>query len=202
MAPERYLNAYGRAKADQERLVLATRPDTVVLRPRAVWGPGDTTLMPRIFARVRRGRLPLPDGGRHPMSATHVSSLTAAVAAAIERQGVAGPVNVADATPTTAAGLLGTVFEALEMRVRIVAIPAPLTWAAAAAAETVWRLARRTDEPPVTRFAVAGLARAFTLDLTRLNRELGVHPDIDVGRAAEQLAVTARPDYAATRSSR
>ena len=35
----------------------------------------------------------------------------------------------------------------------------------------------------------------------RLNRELGVPPDIDVGRAAEELAATARPDYAATRVS-
>jgi nucleoside-diphosphate-sugar epimerase len=202
VAPGRYLNAYGRAKADQERLVLATRPDTVVLRPRAIWGPGDTTLTPRILASVRRGRLPLPDGGRHPMSATHVSSLTAAVAAAIERPGVAGPVNVADATATTAAEFLGTLFEALELRVRIVAVPTPLTWAAAAAAEAIWRVARRTDEPPVTRFAVAGLARPFTLDLGRLHRELGVHPDIDVEQAADRLAKAARSHLAATRSSR
>jgi nucleoside-diphosphate-sugar epimerase len=135
------------------------------------------------------------------MSATHISSLTAAVTAAIERRDVAGPVNVADATPTTAADLLGTLFETLDLQVRIVAIPAPLTWTAAAAAETIWRLARRTDEPAVTRFAVAGLARPFTLELGRLHRELGVHPDIDVERAAERLAETARPDWTAIRSS-
>jgi nucleoside-diphosphate-sugar epimerase len=188
VAPERYVNAYGRAKADQERLVLDARPAAIVLRPRAVWGPGDTTLLPRILQSVRRHRLPLPDGGRHAMSATHISSLTAAVAAGLERPGVVGPINVADATPTTAAELLTTLFAALDLPVRIVAVPAPLTWLAAAAAEATWRLARRTDEPPVTRFAVAGLARPFTLDLGRLHRELGVCPDVDVGTAARQLA--------------
>ena len=187
VAADRYFNAYGRAKADQERLVLATRPDAIVLRPRAVWGPGDTTLLPRILGRVRRHRLPLPDGGRHPMSATHISSLTAAVAAAIERPAIAGPVNVADATPTTPADLLTSLFAALDMPVRIVAVPAPLTWAAAGAAEVAWRVTGRTDEPPVTRFAVAGLARPFTLDLERLHGELGVHPDVDVAHAARQL---------------
>ncbi len=100
---------------------------------------------------------------------------------------VAGPVNVADATPTTAAELLGTLFAALDMQIRIVPIPAPLTWAAAGAAEVAWRIAGRTDEPPVTRFAVAGLARPFTLDLGRLHGDLGVHPDVDVAQAARQL---------------
>ena len=188
VATERYLNAYGRAKADQERVVRDQRPDAVVLRPRAVWGPGDTTLLPRILARVRRGRLPLPAGGRHPMSTTHITSLTAAVRAALERPAVAGPVNVADVTSTTAAQLLTTLFEARGMSVRIVAVPTSLAWAAASVAEGIWRLAGRHDEPPATRFAVAGLARPFTLDLGRLHRELGVRPDVDVAWAATQLA--------------
>jgi nucleoside-diphosphate-sugar epimerase len=189
---ERYLNAYGRAKADQERIVLEKRPDAVVLRPRAVWGPGDTTLLPRILASIRRGRLPLPAGGRHPMSTTHITSLTAAVRAALERPAVAGPVNVADATPMTAARLLATLFEALDMSVRVVAVPSALAWAAAGAAEGVWRLTGIRSEPPLTRFAVAGLTQPFTLDLGRLHRELGIRPDVDVASAAAQLAERAR----------
>jgi 2-alkyl-3-oxoalkanoate reductase len=188
VAADRYLNAYGRAKADQERLVLAARPDAVVLRPRAIWGPGDTTLLPRIVARVRAGRLPLPGGGRYPMSTTHISSLTTAVAAALERPGVSGPINVADATPTTPAQLLETLFAALGRKVRIVAVPTTMAWAAAGAVEGVWRLTGRADEPPITRYAIAGLARPFTLDLGRLHRELGVHPDVDIAWAAGQLA--------------
>ena len=188
VAADRYLNAYGRAKADQERLVLAAHPDAVVLRPRAIWGPGDTTLLPRILARVRAGRLPLPGGGRHPMSTTHISSLTTAVAAALERPAVGGPVNVADATPTTPARLIGMLFEALGRNVRIVAVPTTMAWAAAAAVEGVWRVAGRSNEPPITRYAVAGLARAFTLDLGRLHRELEVQPDVDVAWAAGELA--------------
>jgi nucleoside-diphosphate-sugar epimerase len=186
---KRYLNAYARAKADQERMVLAARPDAVVLRPRAVWGPGDSNLLPRILARVRGGFLPLPAGGRHPMSTTHLSSLVEAVAAAIEHPRVAGPLNVADATPTTAADLLGTLFEALGMSVRIIPVPSGVAWAAAAAAESLWRVTGRRDEPPLTRYAVAGLARPFTLDLTRLHEVLGVRPDIDVRRAVHEIAL-------------
>lgn len=41
---DRYLNAYGASKAAAERL-LAGRSDTVVLRPHAVYGPGDPILL-------------------------------------------------------------------------------------------------------------------------------------------------------------
>src|SRR5437879_9182362 len=38
-----YRSAYAAAKADAER-ILQGRPDTVILRPHAVYGPGDRTL--------------------------------------------------------------------------------------------------------------------------------------------------------------
>ena len=164
--------------------MLAARPDAVVLRPRAIWGPGDTTLLPRILARVRGGRLPLPDGGRHPMSTTHISSLTTAVAAALERPAVAGPVNVADATPTTPARLLGTLFEALGMNVPHRGGPGAAGLGCRRGRRGCLAPRRPSNEPPITRYAVAGLARPFTLDLGRLHRELGVEPDVDVAWAA------------------
>ena len=95
---------------------------------------------------------------------------------------------MADATPTTAARLLAALFEALDMSVRIVAVPSALAWATAAAVEGVWRLAGIGSEPPLTRIAVAGLAQPFTLDLGRLHRELGVRPDVDLAAAAAQMA--------------
>lgn len=190
VAAGRYLNAYARAKADQERLVAIARPDAIILRPRAVWGPGDTTLLPRILARIRNGWLPLPDGGRHLASTTHVSSLAAAVLAAIERSGVSGPVNVADATPTTTVALLGTLFDALERPIRILPIPAAVAWIGATSIEGAWALMRRQREPFLTRYAVASLAHPLTLDLGRLHRELDVAPDIDVASATRALSAS------------
>ncbi len=80
----RYLDAYGTTKAEAERALardVARHPErgaVVVLRPHAVYGPGDTTLLPRVEAAVRRGRLVLPGGGRVLQSLTHVDTLLAA----------------------------------------------------------------------------------------------------------------------------
>ncbi len=73
------LNAYGRTKAQGEALALAA--GAVVLRPRAVYGPGDTTLLPRLLSRVRAGTLLLA-GPDVRLSLTVVENLTRACLAA------------------------------------------------------------------------------------------------------------------------
>ena len=56
----RYEADYGRTKAEAERLVLSSTSDdfnTVALRPPLIWGPGDTSLLPRVIERGRKGGL-------------------------------------------------------------------------------------------------------------------------------------------------
>ena len=68
---------YSATKARAEQAVLdANREgfETVVVRPRFVWGAGDTTLLPAITEMVRRGRFAWIAGGRHRTSITHVDN--------------------------------------------------------------------------------------------------------------------------------
>jgi nucleoside-diphosphate-sugar epimerase len=186
----RYLGPYARAKADQERLVEARRPDAIVLRPRAVWGPGDRTLLPRVESRVRSGRLVLPDGGRNRMSTTHIESLADAVGAALAHPDVRGPVNVADATPRSPRELLLALFAARHEPLRIVGLPGRLADGVAMALESTYRLAGTRREPPITRYAIRALTSPVVLDLARLHHELGVVPDVDLEAMVGQLART------------
>ena len=185
---DRYRNEYGRAKAAQERLVGRGRPDAVILRPHAVYGPGDRTLLPRLIAARRLGRLVLPAGGRHPMSITHVDSLVDAVLAALDRPAVHGPVNVADATPVRACDLLDAVFAALALPTTIMPLPLPLAWTAASLFEWSYGLARRAAPPPLTAYAVSHLAWPFVLDLGQLEERLGIRPDREYADHVGDLA--------------
>jgi nucleoside-diphosphate-sugar epimerase len=68
---------YSATKARAEEAVLAANRDgfeTIVVRPRFVWGRGDTTLLPVIVEMVRSGRFAWIDGGRHRTSTTHVDN--------------------------------------------------------------------------------------------------------------------------------
>src|SRR5918998_3755981 len=68
---------YSSSKAKAEQLVRDANGDgleTVVVRPRFVWGRGDTTLLPASAELVRSGRFRWVGGGRHLTDTTHVDN--------------------------------------------------------------------------------------------------------------------------------
>jgi nucleoside-diphosphate-sugar epimerase len=79
---------YSSTKAQAEKLVRdATAPgfETVVLRPRFIWGPGDTTLLPTIEAMARAGKFMWINGGRAMTSTTHINNLVHAIELALTK---------------------------------------------------------------------------------------------------------------------
>src|SRR5690606_19436504 len=74
------VNRYAQTKGMAETLLReADIAQTVVLRPRAVFGPWDATLMPRMLRVMRRGAIPLMRGGRAELDLTYIDNLVDAV---------------------------------------------------------------------------------------------------------------------------
>lgn len=192
---QRYRNAYGASKAAAERLVARDAPHAVILRPMLVYGPGDTTLAPRLLASRRRGVLPAVGDGRNRLSVTHVDNLVDAVRCALD--GPAGTCNVADAEPPTVAALLAAVLGAAGLPVRIRWVPTSLALAAAAGLEAVWRVGRRGGAPPLTRYVAARMASEHTLDTTAARVRLGWTPRHDLGTGLAAWAGARGPSRAA-----
>jgi uncharacterized protein YbjT (DUF2867 family) len=71
-AREPDLSDYGWSKAEAERHVLASRLDWTMVRPPAIYGPGDAELL-ELFQMAARGFILLPPGGR--LSVIHVDDL-------------------------------------------------------------------------------------------------------------------------------
>jgi nucleoside-diphosphate-sugar epimerase len=66
---------YSRTKAEAERLVLSSASDefsAVALRPPLIWGPGDTSLLPRVIERGRNGALRRIKGPPKRMDITYI----------------------------------------------------------------------------------------------------------------------------------
>ena len=79
---------YSRTKAEAERLLLAAASDelrTVALRPHLVWGPGDTSLLPRLVERGRSGALRRIDGPAKRTDVTYIDDAVQAHLLAAER---------------------------------------------------------------------------------------------------------------------
>jgi nucleoside-diphosphate-sugar epimerase len=171
----RYRNAYAVAKAVQERITRTTRPDALILRPHAVYGPNDRTLLLRLLAARRFGRMPLPGGGRQPMSITSVDAVVDAVRAGLENSDVNGPCNIADGVPVSPRQLLDALFRRLGLPTAFVDVPLGVAWPLAITLEYAARFARSSHALQLSTYALSHLAWPFVLDVSRAQVELGVN---------------------------
>jgi len=169
----RYVNAYGASKAAAE-LALAGR--AIVLRPHAVYGPGDTTLLPRVLGAVRGRRLLAVGDGTQLISLTSVDNLVRACLLAASGPVDAGVFNITDAEPLILDEALRAILRERGIDAEPRYLPARLVEPVAAVAETACRLLRRSRPPTLTRYAVGHLAVERTLDISAAVRVLGYRP--------------------------
>ncbi len=81
-AREPHLSWYASSKAEGENLVRDSAQDWLILRPPAVYGPGDREMLP-IFQSMARGFAPVPGSLQARLSLVHVADLTAALLACL-----------------------------------------------------------------------------------------------------------------------
>lgn len=170
----RFLSSYSESKAAAETELAGA--DAVILRPHAVYGPGDTTLLPRILSSIRNGRLAMPEGAAVDHTLTHIDNLVHAVTLALSPDSTAGVFNIGDDSPVLLSALLT---ELLAKRgrsdVAITGIPYPTAYSLAASSELSHRVTRR-GRPRTTRFAVSQVGLERTLDLCAARTQLGYRP--------------------------
>lgn len=195
----RYTSELERSLVEAERVVHRVRPDAVILRPGPIYGAGDRNTMPYILKRVENGVLPLPAGGKKRITLCHIDNAVAAVEAAIKNPHINGPINVGDPEPYVLQKAINTILARSESHniVKFEEMPADLSklkawwWerkakmaggakkiekAMARQNPEVLKKARAKARPLLTRFAVRQLVHDRTLNLSRLNTLLGVHP--------------------------
>lgn len=195
---EKPLNAYAATKAIAEHEVMAASDDAmacVSLRPRAIVGPDDSVLLPRILRLVNKGRFPLLRDGHALVELTDARDVAhASLLALKDRPETAGQVfNISGGRAMTMRAMIEALAERLNKPVRFVPLPYPLAEAMARAGE--WLCARLPGrpEPFVTPYGLAVLAFSQTFDLTKARDVLGYTPQYDAFSTARDVAGSRTP---------
>jgi nucleoside-diphosphate-sugar epimerase len=180
---------YSSSKARAEQLVRAAAGkdlETVVVRPRFVWGRGDTTLLPALTALIRAGRFRWIGGGRQLTATTHVDNTVEGFWLGATKAPAGGIYFVTDGEPVVFREFVTRMLETQGVTPPDKSIPDGAAEAAAVAAEGAWRTLRRPGSPPLTRFAVWVSSKECTIDISRAEGELGYRPVVtrDEGLAA------------------
>jgi nucleoside-diphosphate-sugar epimerase len=188
-----FANDYARTKAAAESLVREYDGSWVVARPRAVFGPRDTVLFPRVLAAAEKGRLPLLTGRDTPAmgDVVYVDNLAEQLLALARRPEVGGTIHLTNAEPVDMQALLVDVLGRLGHAAPTRRVPIARALRAAAALERVWRVLRLRGEPPVTRYGVGVLSWSKTFDPTRMLEILGP-PAISVSEGVDRFVAWQR----------
>jgi len=182
---------YSSSKAKAEELVRAADGDgleTVVVRPRFVWGRGDTSLLPQIIEMVRSGRFRWVGGGRQLTATTHIDNTVEGLWLGATKAPAGSVYFVTDGEPVVFRDFLTSMLGTQGVMIPDKSVPSGVANVAAASAERIWRLLKRPGSPPLTRFAVWVSSQECTIDISRAERELGYRPVISRTEGRAQLS--------------
>ena len=180
---------YPSTKALAEQAVRQANRDgefeTVVVRPRFVWGPGDTTVLPSLTEAVESGQFRWIGGGRHLTSTTHVDNVIEGLMLGAGRGVAGGAYFITDGEPVVFRDFVTRLLATQGLEPGHGELPLPVATAITVAGEAAWRALPLRGSPPITRMVLWLSSQECTIDISRARNELGYAPvkTIDEGMA-------------------
>ena len=180
---KKFLSVYSETKKEAEDLVLATRAllEVAVVRPKAIYGPGDRALLPRLIQTARLGRLPQVGNGQNRIDLTFVDDAARSLVLALEHSGPrpAHPLwHITGGEHVRLWDLIDRVLEHQKISRKLRKLPLEAALLAATALEQFSHLSGK--EPTLTRYTAFLLARNQTYDISKAKRELGYVPQVSL----------------------
>lgn len=189
--PSRPIGAYPRSKGEAERQVLAANsPElaTIVVRPRFIWGAGDTTLLPQFVKAMQEGQWMWFDGGRHRSSTCHIRNVTHGTLLAAQFGRGGGIYFLTDGQPLVFRDFISRLVGTRGVTPPSKTAPLWVADAMAAICEAAWTVLPLGGMPPLTRTAVNLMFREVTVRDARARAELGYEPVVSVDQGLAELA--------------
>ena len=183
---------YSRTKLEGERVApLRCKEQGIrfqILRPGAVYGPGDWKWSYQMLSRIQNGKWPLMDRGKAVFSPLFIDNLTYAVTLALERPEVSGIFNITDDRSIDWESFSKKAAESIGVELKSYNFPSSLSYATAVALELVFLVLRMKRPPLITRYRVVRASRNFDYSCKKAKRELSYAPDTRIERHMAQTA--------------
>ncbi|PIQ26943.1 NAD-dependent epimerase [bacterium (Candidatus Blackallbacteria) CG17_big_fil_post_rev_8_21_14_2_50_48_46] len=190
--PSKPNGMYPLSKKLAEQAVLAANSGdlaAIIVRPRFIWGKGDTTLLPKLAEAARTGSWLWFDGGKHQMSTCHVRNVSQGVILAA-CHGRGGQIYfLTDGDQVNFRNFVTALIRTQGVEPGNKVAPIWLADAIAATSEMVWKILGLKGEPPITKTAVNLFFKEVTINDSKARNELGYVPVISVEAGLAELKV-------------
>ncbi len=192
--PKTPCNAYAHTKLLAEKEIdraFHEGLNVVTLRPRGIFGPGDTTIFPRFIEANKKQKMPLINGGKAFVDLTYIDNVVDAILLSIKApSSVLGKkFNITNGESWTVLQLMESLFCKLGESFCPKLMNYYMAYSAAWGMEFISKYFQNYKEPLLTRYSVGIISKSQTLNIQAAQQELGYCPRIGI---EEGLALFAK----------
>ncbi|MHC5308430.1 NAD-dependent epimerase/dehydratase family protein [Bartonella sp. LJL80] len=173
------VNAYAATKRLAELDILQAKDlSPIILRPRAIYGRGDTVLLPRLVRAMKKGAIPLLRDGKAMTNLTYIDDCVEAVRLVLlASDSSAGRIfNIAGNEQLTIREIVEAVADKTGFKLHWKTLPLPLARIAVKLIELKAKLTFGQPEPTITTYGLGIFAYSQTLNCSHAKKYLGFEP--------------------------
>jgi nucleoside-diphosphate-sugar epimerase len=198
--PGRWLAHYPHSKALAEQAVRAVHGKrglaTCALRPHLIWGPRDSHLVPKLLQRSKSGRLRRVGDGTNRVDHVYVENaaeahLLAADALSLDSDVGGKAYFISQGVPVNCWDWINELLTAYGQPPVEKSISYSMAYRMGAVCELAFRIFRRRQEPPMTRFLAAQLAKSHYFDISAAKRDFGYEARVSAAEGLKRLQQSA-----------
>jgi 2-alkyl-3-oxoalkanoate reductase len=193
-------NPYSRSKVAGEqllqRMILEDGAPVTIVRPGWIYGPGDAASFARVARMVEKGRMVMIGSGENHLPLIYVHDVARGIVLAGEASRAEGKSYLlVNDEPVTQRDFLAAIASELEVSAPTRRIPYKSAVVLGGASETLGRLARRQQPPPLMRYGIQLLGGENRFIIRRARLELGFEPLVDLAEGVRRSVMWYRAAY-------
>ncbi len=186
------LNFYIKTKLLAERLIQKAYKKglkTVIIRPRGLFGIGDTSIIPRLIKANRTIGIPLFNEGKNVVDITCVENVALALRLAIESKKSTGSTyNITNGEPTEFKKILEKLFIEIGEQAHYRKLPLGMIYWVASIIELIYKTFKIYKEPAITKYTILTLGYSQTLNIEKAKQDLNYKPKITLEEGIKKYA--------------
>ena len=159
----------------------------VTLRPRAIYGPGDTSILPRLIERLESGYLPIIGDGQNLIDLSYVDNVVDAALLALRSDShvLGKKYNITNGEAVHLWDEIVKIADFLNLKSPSRKLSKTAALALAYCMEKIYARLPKYPEPPLTRYTVGLMAHSMTLDISAAQQDLNYKPEVSTQEGLE-----------------
>lgn len=192
LLPKKFVNHYSKTKYLAELAVDKAFKEglpTITIRPRAIFGPGDNAILPRLIKVCEKGRLPKIENGNVEVDITYVENVVDALllCQSSSEETLGKKYNITNGVSVNLYEMIENVMKQLNQSVTYKNISYKKAFFIARLLEYISTILLGGKEPLLTRYTVSVLSQTQTLSIERAVQDLGYMPKISIEQGTKEF---------------